>query len=741
MPPKKNKAIFPGLMKGRAKSSSSPAGAVSTSSPASQAATSPVRAAEAQPTSSAGSKLSAVAVEGNINVAGPQDPEESTSSLSNGLSSEDDLDLEVVAKRPMKPAKTTARKTSTGRPRGRPPKNAAKPTKRIGKKQTEKKKKKVSVSRAWHKEFVKDIDTSAASTTKRTASKIEGIRQHILQDIVENSQTGPEPFESIDEILARPAPPDEPEYTSFATARADRPMWAPLLGGTTSEEKSKIEQELAAAEILTIPDRYHPEYLKTRNEDPGNFNKLLFYEGVAPKRKLAIAGVAKEPLVIDPPGSGTPFDALKFPDRLVAQLNRDDAETLYGWNSKAMKRIPKELMAQLKPEILAKMPDEVLSRLPPEILDHLPSDHSFFGNLPFNSKLKRPEHRAGYLRRQSASQAEEVPRQASKEQQPQPRSDTWAVRGQDGKFLIAPKRGPGGKFLPKSALADAAPPQQQRKGKERATEPEETSPTLQSQHNGKGRSIEPEETSPTPQPQRKGRKRAFELDDAPFPKGSAAPISSDKCVMCTTMGVKCNGERPECLWCRKNGYQCSFLTDTALDTGPASLDPNPGLDLDSLPVQEGTQAYFPSFLQEESFSSRPSIRITIPDHLKSLLVDDWENVTKSLLLVPLPSQAPANFIIDTYYNEEKMNRRLGSAEADVLEEFCAGMKVYFEKSVGKILLYRFERSQLADVSTSQSIPPHRETLTLSTRFASSGNPVATPNGKAEDQETAMAQST
>jgi len=84
--------------------------------------------------------------------------------------------------------------------------------------------------------------------------------------------------------------------------------------------------------------------------------------------------------------------------------------------------------------------------------------------------------------------------------------------------------------------------------------------------------------------------------------------------------------------------------------------------------------------------------------LKNLLVDDWENVTKSLLLVPLPSQAPANFIIDSYFNEEKMNRRLGSVEADVLEEFCAGMKLYFEKSVGKILLYRFERAQLAEVS-------------------------------------------
>ena len=103
--------------------------------------------------------------------------------------------------------------------------------------------------------------------------------------------------------------------------------------------------------------------------------------------------------------------------------------------------------------------------------------------------------------------------------------------------------------------------------------------------------------------------------------------------------------------------------------------------------------------QEESFITKPSIRITIPDYLKNILVDDWENVTKSLLLVPLPSQAPANYIIDSYYDEEKLGRRLGSAEADILMEFCAGLKVYFEKSIGKILLYRFERSQLAEVCT------------------------------------------
>ncbi len=101
--------------------------------------------------------------------------------------------------------------------------------------------------------------------------------------------------------------------------------------------------------------------------------------------------------------------------------------------------------------------------------------------------------------------------------------------------------------------------------------------------------------------------------------------------------------------------------------------------------------------QEDAFYNRPSIRFTLPDHLKNLLVDDWENVTKSMLLVPLPSSAPANYIFDEYFNAEKKNRMIGSAEADILEEFVAGLKIYFEKTIGKLLLYRFERPQLAEV--------------------------------------------
>ncbi|KAL9101434.1 MAG: hypothetical protein Q9163_003306 [Psora crenata] len=87
----------------------------------------------------------------------------------------------------------------------------------------------------------------------------------------------------------------------------------------------------------------------------------------------------------------------------------------------------------------------------------------------------------------------------------------------------------------------------------------------------------------------------------------------------------------------------------------------------------------------------------VPDHLKSILVDDWEYVTKNLSLVPLPSRHPVNQVLDSYFDEGKRKRRLGSAEADLLEEVVMGMKDYFEVCLGRILLYRFERQQYLDV--------------------------------------------
>jgi hypothetical protein len=94
------------------------------------------------------------------------------------------------------------------------------------------------------------------------------------------------------------------------------------------------------------------------------------------------------------------------------------------------------------------------------------------------------------------------------------------------------------------------------------------------------------------------------------------------------------------------------------------------------------------YAQEDSFLARPSVKLVIPDHIKAILVDDWENVTKNQQLVPLPAKHPVNSILKDYVEHERLRRQPGSAQADILEEVVAGLSLYFDKCLGRILLYR-----------------------------------------------------
>ncbi|KAI1427987.1 MRG-domain-containing protein [Xylaria sp. FL1777] len=101
--------------------------------------------------------------------------------------------------------------------------------------------------------------------------------------------------------------------------------------------------------------------------------------------------------------------------------------------------------------------------------------------------------------------------------------------------------------------------------------------------------------------------------------------------------------------------------------------------------------------QEDAFHARPSVKLIIPDVIKALLVDDWENVTKNTQLVPLPHPKPVTKILEDYSMYEMPKRPAGSSHADILEETLSGLKEYFDKSLGRILLYKFERPQYAEV--------------------------------------------
>ncbi|KAF2096729.1 MRG-domain-containing protein [Rhizodiscina lignyota] len=89
--------------------------------------------------------------------------------------------------------------------------------------------------------------------------------------------------------------------------------------------------------------------------------------------------------------------------------------------------------------------------------------------------------------------------------------------------------------------------------------------------------------------------------------------------------------------------------------------------------------------------------IPMADQLKSILVDDWENITKYLQVISLPVKVNVRTVMDQYLQAERQNRTEGSAEADILEEVVHGVITYFDKCLSRMLLYKFEREQFRDI--------------------------------------------
>ena len=72
-------------------------------------------------------------------------------------------------------------------------------------------------------------------------------------------------------------------------------------------------------------------------------------------------------------------------------------------------------------------------------------------------------------------------------------------------------------------------------------------------------------------------------------------------------------------------------------------------------------------------------------------------MTKNLTLVPLPHPHPVSELLKTYLAEEQSKRKSNSVEYDRVEEVTAGVKEYFDKSLGVMLLYKFERLQYKEM--------------------------------------------
>lgn len=462
------------------------------------------------------------------------------------------------------------------------------------------------------------------------------------------------------EILSSPPPADEPEFISHATAnRNPQLFWAPLISGTTTNEMIAINKEIRERSATGNATR-----------GPANENKLLDKEtNYAISQMRTSANKPMPDLANNPSGSQTPHDAIESRDRPMSVRDKSTHKSTYDRDDEALSQVPEEVLSKMVIPVHIRPKASQKSQ---EITPESAQSNAMFQNQIFGAVSP-------------ADGARTIPPRAAEDVGFAAEISKQAILSQDTTSFNGIKdTEPGGKY---------------------------DSPTSS------------ENTA----------------NNNPLPTSKA-------CTNCVTMGVKCHLRSTSCFWCFSQGFQCSLsVSDTRTLQQPARESQDSSLPqlrnqtstrvLGNRPVRSQVTRKAPrhqkrlprspafhkifptrmmsssdmnlqkshadqrnSPLQEDNFHARPSIRITIPDLLKNLLVDDWENVTKSLQLVPLPSQAPANFILDSYFNEEKSNRRLGSPEADILEEFIAGMKVYFDKSLGKILLYRFERNQLGEVS-------------------------------------------
>ncbi|RKP37632.1 MRG-domain-containing protein, partial [Dimargaris cristalligena] len=138
---------------------------------------------------------------------------------------------------------------------------------------------------------------------------------------------------------------------------------------------------------------------------------------------------------------------------------------------------------------------------------------------------------------------------------------------------------------------------------------------------------------------------------------------------------------------------------TAVATGPSTTNASPN---NSHERGGRKRPRDPSVEKEEEYVRRPEIRIPIPNPLKALLVDDWEHITKDHQIVPLPRKPTVNEILALYQqskSESASKKKNGHDRhnEDILEEILEGLKLYFNRALGNILLYRFERLQFSEV--------------------------------------------
>ncbi|MBW0515892.1 hypothetical protein O181_055607 [Austropuccinia psidii MF-1] len=99
---------------------------------------------------------------------------------------------------------------------------------------------------------------------------------------------------------------------------------------------------------------------------------------------------------------------------------------------------------------------------------------------------------------------------------------------------------------------------------------------------------------------------------------------------------------------------------------------------------------------EEDTPKRPCITILFPEALKLQLVDDWEAVTRKNQVVTLPRNPTVKTLFEEY-EQHAIQPSTSPQAKNLMKEVLAGLKVYFDRSLGHSLLYRNERQQYIEI--------------------------------------------
>jgi mortality factor 4-like protein 1 len=83
------------------------------------------------------------------------------------------------------------------------------------------------------------------------------------------------------------------------------------------------------------------------------------------------------------------------------------------------------------------------------------------------------------------------------------------------------------------------------------------------------------------------------------------------------------------------------------------------------------------------------LQLSIPSSLTSVLVDNFENITRNKRIIPLPKKTTVKDIFDSFLTDSKRSPPV----QELYREVANGLIQYFDRVLGTSLLYRFERPQ------------------------------------------------